>query len=150
MFKELLPIAQETALTLTITANKKGEVTVIVIPRPVSKDSDPVLSRPMQLTATAEELDAEFASVIAGCTSSRQSLREQLDAYQEIVEASKKEVAGKSAAALKKATAKPASSGAVPLEDVENEEGDDCDDGCGDVSAVPAPTAKQEPEISLF
>jgi PRTRC genetic system protein E len=69
VFTELLPILRNRTVMLTISLVKDGVLRVNVIPqRKTTKESDTgdiALSSPLTVTATAEELDRDFARQIA-------------------------------------------------------------------------------------
>lgn len=145
MFKSILPLlAGCTSLSLIIVPGDNDELTVSVIPL-VDKDSKvpPVVNTPLSLTDTAEELDAQFADLVAAHAATRTSLKEQLEASTSIMEAAKKDAAAKATGALKKA-AKPVAPkpGAAP---VAAGSGSDDDSAQGSDTAPPAAE-----ELNLF
>ena len=88
MFKELYELALGATLTLTISADeKKGRMTVNVIPKPRADAGEPALSTPLVLTATPEEFDADFVTVLAGYRASHASLVQQAQVTQELLDA---------------------------------------------------------------
>lgn len=151
MFKSILPLlAGCTSLSLIIVPGDNDELTVSVIPL-ADKESKvpPVVNTPITLTDTAEELDAQFADLVAKHSAVRTSLMEQLEASTSIMEAAKKDSAAKAAGAVKKA-AKPASSkpGAGPVA-AGNDDDDDNEQGGDTASAAATPAAAGE-ELNLF
>ena len=72
MFTELLPILKQRALMITVSDIGDGMLRVNVIPRKLDADSDqnPVLTTPLSITATADELDRELPAQLALFTES--------------------------------------------------------------------------------
>ena len=108
MFKELYELALGATLTLTISADeKKGRMTVNVIPKPRADAGEPALSTPLVLTATPEEFDADFVTVLAGYRASHASLVQQAQVTQELLGAAK-------AASARPIGGSPGSAGPAP------------------------------------
>jgi PRTRC genetic system protein E len=82
MFTELLPLAKERTLMLTIASVGDDTLRVNVIPqRKAGKDNDAgetAIVSPLTITATAEELDREFARQIVGFSASMERLKSNL------------------------------------------------------------------------
>jgi PRTRC genetic system protein E len=109
MFKELYQLALGATLTLTISADeKKGRMTVNVVPKPREEAGEPALSTPLVLTATPEEFDADFVAVLAGYRTSHASLVQQAQVTQELLDAAKAASARKATGAVAKAQGRPA------------------------------------------
>lgn len=104
MFKELAALAQSTSIHVIITAAGSEELKVVVLPQ--SREGlNPALCQPLILTATPEELDEKFTSILTEYKAARKSLEETLEAAKLVMEA-----AGKSAqTATSKATQKASS-----------------------------------------
>ena len=82
MFKELFELVRASGpLTMAVSADTpRGTMTVVVIPKPADAKDEPALATPLSLTATPEEFDAEFTTVLAGYRTQRLSLAEQVAA----------------------------------------------------------------------
>ena len=110
MFKELYALASAATLTMVVSADEKtGKLTLSVLPKPKKDMGEPALTKDLTLTATPEEFDAEFIEALRGYREKRQSLTEQAEATNEVLEAAKSASAKKAAEAMSKA-AKPAQS----------------------------------------
>lgn len=144
-FQNLKPLLEGGAqLAVTIVPIQDGTLTVIVMPS--SKGTkDAALATPLSLTGTAEELDAEFATLLSSYVGARKSLIEQVEATTTVLEAAKNASQKKATDALTgkgtKSSSKPEAS--PPVEE-EKDEGDD--DVPGDNSSekpapAPAPAA---------
>lgn len=157
MFKELYELALGATLTLTISADeKKGRMTVNVIPK--SRDAgEPALSTPLVLTATPEEFDADFVTVLAGYRTSHASLVQQAQVTQELLDAAKAASAKKATGALAKAQTKSAPSaaaaqratGSAPASEPDAGD-DDAGDGDDDAGASASTQAVSNTEPQLF
>ncbi|MCZ2075031.1 MAG: PRTRC system protein E [Bryobacterales bacterium] len=96
MFTELLPLAKERTLMLTIAGVGDDTLRVNVIPqRKTGKDNDAgenAMVSPLTITATAEELDRDFAKQISGFRASMERLRSNLDEIESVHAAALKTV----------------------------------------------------------
>lgn len=114
----LLPLLTRYSLQLDLVAGSDGEVTVTVIPRRAEGSSNAADAdlRPISITATAAEIDAELARGIEGAlgqlVQSRKSLADQIAEQAKAAEAAAK---AKAEDAAKKAAAKPAAKPATPV-----------------------------------
>lgn len=108
MFTELMPLVRasdKVVLTLTMQGD-----TMSVVVMPVIKDAaDPALTRPLMLSATPAELDAEFAAAVTSVTEAHRSLAEQAEATRSILDAAKSTQSSKATKALAKAASPSAS-----------------------------------------
>ncbi|WP_295638293.1 PRTRC system protein E [uncultured Methylibium sp.] len=157
MFKELYELALGATLTLTISADeKKGRMTVNVIPKPRDDVGEPALSTPLVLTATPEEFDADFVTVLAGYRTSHASLVQQAQVTQELLDAAKAASAKKATGAVAKAQTKSASPAAAARRATGSapaSEPDAADDGAGDgddeaeASASTPAASNTEPQL---
>lgn len=157
MFTELYQLALGAALTLTISADeKKGRMTVNVIPKPRDGAGEAALSTPLVLTATPEEFDAAFVAVLAGYRRSHASLAQQAQVTQELLDAARAASAKKATGAVAKAQAKPAPPAAAAKRSTsgaqkhEPDAGDDDagDDDNGADASAPTPAASStEPQL---
>src|SRR5579864_131188 len=116
MFKELLPVIQNRALTITVASVAGGKIRVCVVPKPLETDSKvnekvghnnevakipteaiKALTTPLAITDTAEELDATLAQILTKYATSHvdlqhgiaQATREITDALRAIEERNK-------------------------------------------------------------
>ena len=90
MFKELYALASAATLTMIVSADEKtGRLTVSVLPKPKKDMGEPALVKDLTLTATPEEFDAGFVEALRGYREKRQSLTEQAEATNEVLEAAK-------------------------------------------------------------
>lgn len=117
MFTDLKPLLNNcTSVTIILSSGGDGQFNVIIIPK--AKDGQNAsLSTPLALTATLEELDAEFAQVVLGYSAKRTSLAEQLEATETILDAAKAE------AAKRVAKSKGKNSSSSSSDDDEDDEG---------------------------
>ena len=142
MFKELLELVRASGpLTMAVSADApRGTMTVVVIPKPDDAKDEPALATPLSLTATPEEFDAEFTTVLAGYRTQRLSLAEQVAATNEVLAAAREASVQKGSKAATTATARTpmkqlaASAGAPSTAAA----GEDADDDDGDAAQVPA------------
>lgn len=157
MFKELYELALGTTLTLTISADeRKGRMTVNVVPKPRDDAGEPALSTPLILTAMPEEFDADFVTVLAGYRTSHASLVQQAQVTQELLDAAKAASAKKATNAVAKAQGRSAppsaaakrATGSAPAS--EPDAGDDdagADDTEADASATTPVASNPEPQL---
>jgi PRTRC genetic system protein E len=139
MFAELKTLLDSCSSVSIILANGTDDtVNVTVIPK-VKDGQNAVLSTPLALSGTLEDMDAEFAQIVSSYTAKRTSLSEQLEATQTILEAAKDDAAkGLAESRKNKSLPKPKmeSSGSTGKDD------DDDDDNKGDEGCcMPAITA---------
>jgi len=151
MFKEIEAMMGDETLSVSlVVAKNKDGLSVTVLPK--SKEGvDASLSTPLALQGSADELDAEFTSLLAGYAGARKSLSEQLADTKAVIEAAKQASAKKGQDALKKG-AKPAAALKAPAAQA-------CDTGCEDededqpeATQAPSTPAAQAPAAapSLF
>ena len=108
------------------------------------------LAQPLALTATAAELDAQFAECVSSYVTARKSLTEQMEATAAVLAAAKQESAGKAVKAItKSATASTVKDKAAPTNS-DPEDGED-DEG-GEIAPAPdvAPAAPAADPGNLF
>ena len=141
MFQSLKSLLAGGNLTLSLTGNADDTITVLVVPK-----GEGALAQPLVLTATAAELDNQFADCISSYASSRKSLAEQMEATAAVIAAAKQESATKAVKAItKSATASTVKDkSAVTNSDPEGEENDDSE--IGDIAPV-TETASAAPPI---
>lgn len=138
MFQSLQSLLAGGTLTLAITANKDGTITVLTVPT-----GEGALSQPLALTATAAELDAQFADAIGTFSASRKSLVEQMETTAAVIAAAKQESAGKAVKALTKSApdGKVIDKGNASEPDLEED-----DDGNGNIK--PSSPTPAEPALA--
>ena len=142
IFTALSPLLGQTeALTVILTAN--GEtMTATVMPKTKAND-DKALAHPLQLTGTAAELDEGFVNAITSFSAARQSLAEQVEAANAVMEAAKQASAKKAASTVKSASktkaapAKPAATSPCEAGDADDDD-DDGEQTGGSQQAAPA------------
>ena len=157
MFKELYELALGATLTLTISADeKKGRMTVNVIPKPRGDAGEPALSTPLVLTATPVEFDADFVTVLAGYRTSHASLVHQAQVTQELLDAAKAASAKKATGAVARAQSKSAPPAAAAMRTTgsapASEPDTDDDDAVGrddeaDASSTTLAASNTEPQL---
>lgn len=148
-------LASAASISILLAANDDGTITVTVIPVGKKEGADPQ-NTPLSLTATAAELDAEFAGIVANYSGKRLSLTEQLEATTSIIDAAKKEAANEATKAIKKAgkSAPAAATSTQPAHENGSDEDDDTGEGDGNpevqVVVAGAPKAPTAPDQNLF
>lgn len=111
MFTELYELATTATLAMVISADeKRGTLTISVMPKPKKDAGEPALTKDLTLTATPAEFDSGFVAALKGYRETRAGLIEQAEATKEVLQAAKEAVAKKAAEAttkVSKPTAKP-------------------------------------------
>jgi PRTRC genetic system protein E len=133
MFRELYALASAVTLTMIVSADEKtGKLTVSVLPKPKKDVGEPGLTKNLTLTATPEEFDAEFIDALRGYRERRESLAEQAEATNKVLEAAKtlsaKKASEATSRAVKAAQAAKASSPAATQATSDERVGTDSDD----------------------
>lgn len=107
MFTELAALITGTqVLDITIGAvGADGRMKIIIKPQ-LEKGATTALAQPLALVATPEELDAEFATVLAQYSGDRLSLQKQIEVTKTILEQYKTAEVGKASKAYNTATPK--------------------------------------------
>lgn len=154
MFAELYALATSATLAMVISADDKtGKLTINVVPKPRKDMDEPVLTQALSLTATPAEFDADFVTTLKDYREARQSLIEQAEATQEVLQAAKAASAKKASEAMTKA-AKPAPAVAmakVPMASTAGTPGELDEDGAaGDAPPQPLTTASGGDAFDLF
>ena len=139
MFTQLKPLLNSASLTIHLAANNDGTLSVTILPKSKQTGEDAAaLNTPLSITATADELDANFAQVLSDYVNAHQSLAEQLENTTSILDAAKAEAQKKATTAISKASTKPETpkvtkAAATPSDDGEEEPEDgDGESGGGD------------------
>ena len=108
MFEELFALARSATLTMTLSADAaSGQMTINVVPRPRQDAPDPVLAQALSLTATPQEFDAGFVAALRNYRTVRQSLAEQAEATQAVIEAARAAAAQKAGGTQRKPAKNP-------------------------------------------
>lgn len=117
----LLPLLARYSLGFDLVAGKDNLVTLTIIPRKseaAKGSADPAELRPISITATAAEIDAELALGEAGALgqmfAARKSLGDQLAEHRAAAEAAKTAVSSKAKPAAKAPEPKPATPAPAP------------------------------------
>ena len=151
MFKELEPILEKRALTVTIARLPKSNlICVTVVPTQIDgdKDIDKAILEPLKLDpATAEDLDAGLAEALASHATTFLSMQESVDqakaAMEAALQAAKDEAKKKADEAKKKVS--PASKAVTPVKAPEPPKPPSLFDAPSDAPAVEAVSAQPEP-----
>lgn len=144
MFQSLQSLLAGGTLALSLTGNTDGTITVLVVPK-----GEGALAQPLALTATAAELDAQFAECVSSYVSSRKSLAEQMEATTAVLAAAKQQSSTKAVKAItKSAEASTVKDKAAPT----NSDLDGEDDEGGETPPAPdvAPAAPAADPGNLF
>lgn len=124
------------ALVLIISKDESGDLNVNIAPKGDLKNK--ALNAGLNLVASPDELDREFATVMAQYATARASLVEQVEAAATVL--------GKEGAAVATATAKklaaPAKTKTRPNATAPDERSEEDDDEAGDGDQAPAAHAK--------
>ena len=148
MFTELYELATTATLSMVISADeKRGTLTISVMPKPKKDMGESALTKDLTLTATPAEFDGGFVVALKGYREARAGLIEQAEATKEVLQAAKEAVAKKAAEATTKAskpTAKP--SATPPITDDQDENG--AEEAGGEAqTTVPQATVGAQPNL---
>src|SRR5438094_2847984 len=114
MFTELYALATTATLSMVISADdKRGTLTISVMPKPKKDAGEPALTKDLTLIATPAEFDDGFVAALKGYREARAALIEQAEVTKEVLQAAKEAAAKKAAEATTKAS-KPAVKPATP------------------------------------
>lgn len=115
MFAELYALATTATLTMVVSADEKsGRLTISVLPKPKKDVGEPALTKDLTLTATPEEFDAGFIAALRGYREKRESLMEQAEATNDLLDAARSACTKKATEAINK-SARPAPSATAPV-----------------------------------
>jgi PRTRC genetic system protein E len=124
MFTELYALATTATLSMVISADeKRGTLTISVMPKPKKDMGEAALTKDLTLTATPSEFDSGFVAALSGYRQARDGLIEQAEATREVLEAAKHAAAKKGAQAVTKA-ATPAAKAAARTEEPDESDSD--------------------------
>jgi PRTRC genetic system protein E len=141
-------------ITLTIAQGSGDNLIVIVTPNAKdAKDGVAAACQPLQLTGTAAELEEGFVEAVTSFSSERQSLLEQVEDTNLVLQAAKKESADKAKNAVKKGGASarlpaPAAT-TTPSGDDDDDDGEDGNSTAPPATAAAPVTAAKAP-LNLF
>ena len=124
---------------LVLTLALKGEQMTVLVAPTVKGGTEAGLSLPLVLTATPGELDAGFLDALAGYTSSRRSLSEQVEATTAVLDAAKSAQTQKASKAIANA-GKSKSTPQLSNEESEGEDEDESASGGAEPEAAAATT----------
>ena len=123
LITSLLPLLSRYGLGLDLVADTEGTVTLTILPRAAAGVTNPAGNgelRPISITGTAAEIDAELALGTEGALgqliAARKSLADQLAEQRAATEQSKTATTAKAKPAAKPAPAAPAPQPAPPVE----------------------------------
>ena len=124
MFTELYELATTATLSMVISADeKRGTLTISVMPKPKKDMGEAALIKDLTLTATPAEFDGGFVAALSGYREARVGLIEQAEATKEVLEAAKYAATKKAAQAVTKA-ATPAAKAAARSEEPDESDSD--------------------------
>jgi len=116
IFTELYELATTATLSMVINADeKRGMLTVSVMPKPKRGSDEAALTKDLTLTATPAEFDSGFVAALSGYREARVGLIEQAEVTLGVLQAAKEVAAKKAAQAVKKAET-PATKAAARME----------------------------------
>lgn len=138
MFQSLQRLLAGGTLAISLTGNADDTITVLVVPK-----GEGALAQPLSLTATAAELDAQFAECISQYVTARKSLAEQMEATAEVLAAAKQESAGKAVKAITK------SATASTVKDKPTSTSSNPEDGEDDEAGAIAPASDVAPAVAV-
>ncbi len=137
MFTELYALATTATLSMVISADeKRGTLSISVMPKPKKDAGETALTKDLTLTATPAEFDDGFVAALKGYREARTGLIEQAEATKEVLQAAKEAAAKKAAEATTKVS-KPATklSARAPITDDQDESGPEEADGESETTA---------------
>ena len=125
IFTELYALATTATLSMVISADeKRGTLTISVMPKPKKEMGEPALTKDLTLTATPIEFDAGFVAALKGYRQAREGLIEQAEATKEVLDAAKEATAKKAAEATTKASRPAARPTATPPSAADQDDND--------------------------
>ncbi|WP_175891310.1 PRTRC system protein E [Burkholderia cepacia] len=144
MFQALEPLLRS-AERLVLSLTMDGDNIVVFLTPAGGKDA--VLRQPLILKATAAELDEGFAAAIGSFSAAHQSLGEQVQATNAILEAQQQTQVKKAQKALSKSST-PEVAQAATADDADGADGADDEDGEGaaakSAASTPSPAAAEQ------
>lgn len=146
MFNQLAPlVGASEKVVLTLAMN--GDMLSVVVMPVVKKADDSALGAPLAIFGTPTELDEGFADALRSYTTTRQSLVEQVEATNAILEAAKANQSTKATKALAKAAT---STGDATSNDRNDQGDDETDAKPRDAIAEATPTGSTGTDLASF
>ncbi|MEK7898072.1 PRTRC system protein E [Burkholderia contaminans] len=139
MFQELESLIRSAEKVVLSLAMEGDRIVVVVIP---SGGKDAALRQPLILKASAAELDEGFAAAIRSFSAAHQSLGEQVQATNAILEAQQQTQVKKAQKALSKSST-PAAAQASTADDADGD-GDGEDAAATSAASTPSPVAAEQ------
>ena len=140
MFTELYALATTATLSLVISADeKRGMLSISVMPKPKKDAGEPALTKDLTLTATPAEFDEGFVAALKGYREARAGLIEQAEVTKEVLQAAKEAAAKKAAAATTKAS-KPAAKASTTLSSADDRDENEAEEAGNDSPTTEAQT----------
>jgi len=125
IFTELYELATTATLSMVISADeKRGTLTISVMPKPKKDCGEAALTKDLTLTATPAEFDGGFVAALSGYRQARAGLIEQAEATKEVLDAAKEATAKKAAEATTKASRPAAKPTATPPSAADQDDND--------------------------
>src|SRR6202171_4755031 len=142
MFTELYALATTATLAMVVSADdKRGTLTISVMPKPKKDAGEPALTKDLSLTATPAEFDDGFVEALKGYREARTGLIEQAEATKEVLQAAKEVAAKKAAAATTKASKPAAKPSTAPSS------ADDRDENEAEEAGTDSPTTEAQTPV---
>ena len=140
MFSELYALATTATLSMVVSADdKRGTLTISVMPKPKKDVGEPALTKDLTLTATPAEFDDGFVAALKGYRVARAGLIEQAEVTKEVLQAAKEAAAKKATGATTKAS-KPAAKPSTTPSSADDEDEDGADEAGGKSQTTAAQT----------
>ena len=79
MFKELAPYLRQRAVLLTVTHLEDGQIRVNVVPQKLKEGENAVLTTPLTVSGTAEELDRDLPARVINFVSAHPQLKNTME-----------------------------------------------------------------------
>jgi PRTRC genetic system protein E len=140
MFTELYALATTATLSMVVSADdKRGTLTISVMPKPKKDVDEPALTKDLTLTATPVEFDAGFVAALKDYREARAGLIEQAEVTKEVLQAAKEAAAKKATAATAKAS-KPATKPSTTPSSVDDPDENEAEEAGGESPTTEAQT----------
>ena len=140
MFTELYALATTATLSMVISADdKRGTLTISVMPKPKKDVGEPALTKDLTLTATPAEFDGGFVAALKGYREARAGLIEQAEATKEVLQAAK-EAAAKKAADVTTKASKPAAKPSTTPSSADDHDENEAEEAGGESQTTAAQT----------
>ena len=147
MFTELYALATTATLSMVINADeKRGMLSISVIPKPKKDAGEPALTKDLTLTATPAEFDDGFVAALKGYREARIGLIEQAEATKEVLQAAKEAAAKKAAEATTKAS-KPATKPSARAPTTDDQEESESEEAGGETQTTAQTPVGAQPNL---